>query len=173
MPHRGSPLADNSIGAIALSLIHLPAQVVDTIQSQIGHSLAVIGGKKGFAFPPSVHGLSPKSTLLHALDRRAIQAPHHTIAGDRGKSDTPNSSDGVVLYQSSRTATARGPNSSSLDHTVPSTCRKPSRKSNASSICISGPQVVAPTPLFAKRNKWTNLSAFLPRRACPESNYRA
>ena len=29
VPHRGSPLADNSIGAIGLSLIHLPAQVVD------------------------------------------------------------------------------------------------------------------------------------------------
>ena len=107
VPHRGSPLADNSIGAIGLSLIHLPAQVVDNIQSQIGHSLAVIGGKKGFVFPPSVHGLSPKSTLLHALDRRPIQAPHHTIAGDRGKGDTPNSSDGVVLYQSSHLNSAQ------------------------------------------------------------------
>jgi pimeloyl-ACP methyl ester carboxylesterase len=107
VPHRGSPLADNSIGAIGLSLIHLPAQVVDTIQSQIGHSLAVIGGKKGFVFPPSVHGLSPKSTLLHALDTRPIQAPHHTIAGDRGKGDTPNSSDGVVLYKSSHLNSAQ------------------------------------------------------------------
>jgi hypothetical protein len=92
VPHRGSPLADNSIGAIGLSLIHLPAQVVDAIQSQIGHSLAVIGGKKGFVFPPSVHGLSPKSTLLHALDTRSIQASHHTIAGDSGKGDTHLSS---------------------------------------------------------------------------------
>jgi hypothetical protein len=107
VPHRGSPLADNSIGAIGLSLIHLPAQVVDNIQSQIGHSLVVIGGKKGFVFPPSVHGLSPKSTLLHALDKRPIQAPHHTIAGDRGKGDTPNSSDGVVLYQSSHLDSAQ------------------------------------------------------------------
>jgi hypothetical protein len=107
VPHRGSPLADNSIGAIGLSLIHLPAQVVDAIQSQIGHSLAVIGGKKGFVFPPSVHGLSPKSTLLHALDTRSIQASHHTIAGDRGKGDTPNSSDGVVPYQSSHLSSAQ------------------------------------------------------------------
>ena len=107
VPHRGSPLADNSIGAIGLSLIHLPAQVVDNIQAQIGHSLAVIGGKKGFVFPPSVHGLSPKSSLLHALDTRPIQASHHTIAGDRGKGDTPNSSDGVVLYQSSHLDSAQ------------------------------------------------------------------
>jgi hypothetical protein len=27
--------------------------------------------------------------------------PHHTIQGDRGKGDTPNSSDGVVPYWSS------------------------------------------------------------------------
>jgi hypothetical protein len=27
--------------------------------------------------------------------------PHHTIQGDRGRSDTPNSSDGVVPYWSS------------------------------------------------------------------------
>ena len=46
-------------------------------------------------------GHSPKSTFLYALDTRPIQASHHTIAGDRGKEDTPNTSDGVVLYQSS------------------------------------------------------------------------
>ena len=45
-------LADNSIGAIGLGLIHLPAQVVDNIQAQIGHSLAAIGGKKGFVSRP-------------------------------------------------------------------------------------------------------------------------
>ena len=49
----------------------------------------------------------PKSTLLHALDKRSIQAPHHTIAGDRGKGDTPNSSDGVVLFQSSHLDSAQ------------------------------------------------------------------
>ena len=52
-------------------------------------------------------GLSPKSTLLHALDTRPIQASHHTIVGDRGKGDTPNSSDGVVLYQSSHLDSAQ------------------------------------------------------------------
>lgn len=107
VPHRGSPLADNAIGAIGLSLIHLPAQVMDNIQAQIGHSLAVIKGKKGFAFPPSVHGLSPRSTLLQALDTRPIQVPHHTIVGDRGRGDTPNSSDGVVLYRSSHLDSAQ------------------------------------------------------------------
>lgn len=107
VPHRGSPLADNFIGAVGISLIHLPAQVVDNIQAQVGHSIAVASGKKGFVFPPSVHGLSPKSPLLLALDTRPMRVPHHTIAGDRGKGNSPNSSDGVVPYGSSHLATAQ------------------------------------------------------------------
>lgn len=107
VPHRGSPLADNTIGAIGLSLIHLPAQVVDNVQKQVGHSLAVANGRKGFVFPPSVHGLSAKSPLLRALDTRPLQALHHTVAGDRGKGDSPHSSDGVVPYGSSYLASAQ------------------------------------------------------------------
>jgi hypothetical protein len=106
VPHRGSPLADGLIGAVGVSLIHLPMQVIDGIQKQIGHSLAVAGGKKGFVFPPSVHGLSASSPLLRALDTRPMHAPHHTIAGDRGRGDTPNSSDGVVEYRSSHLVSA-------------------------------------------------------------------
>ena len=58
-------------------------------------------------------------TLLHALDKRPIQAPHHT---DRDKGDTPNRAN---------------PERNFLARTVPTTCRKPLRKSNASSVCIS------------------------------------
>jgi hypothetical protein len=107
VPHRGSPLATGVIGAIGLSLIHLPPAVVDNIQTQIGHTLTVAVGRKGFVFPPSVHGLSPDSPLLHALDTRSIEVPHHSIIGDRGKGDTPNSSDGVVEYRSSRLDSAQ------------------------------------------------------------------
>lgn len=107
VPHRGSPLADNFIGAVGLSLIHLPAQLVDNIQAQVGHTLAVATGKKGAVFPPSVHGLSQTSPLLLALDKRPIQATHHTVAGDRGKGNSPNSTDGVVPYHSSYLASAQ------------------------------------------------------------------
>jgi hypothetical protein len=44
---------------------------------------------------------------LHALDRLPIQAVHHSIIGDRGRGDTPNSSDGVVPYSSSHLASAQ------------------------------------------------------------------
>ena len=51
-------------------------------------------------------GLSPTNPLYKALDRIPIAIPHHTIIGDRGKGDTPNSSDGVVPYSSSHLAGA-------------------------------------------------------------------
>jgi hypothetical protein len=74
---------------------------MDGIQQQVGHGIAVATGRKGFLFPPSVHGLSPESPLLKSLNTRPIKMPYHTIAGDRGRGDSPNSSDGVVPYSSS------------------------------------------------------------------------
>ncbi|MBC8127785.1 MAG: hypothetical protein H8M99_11655 [Gloeobacteraceae cyanobacterium ES-bin-144] len=118
VPHRGSPLADNYIGAIGISLIHMPMQIMDRIQAQIGESLVNVMNNKGEAFPPSVHGLSQKSPLLHALDTCPIEVPHHTIAGDRGKGNSPHSTDGVVPYHSSHLPSAQsevmvpGPHSS-------------------------------------------------------------
>jgi hypothetical protein len=48
-----------------------------------------------------VIGLSPSNPVYKILDARPIEAPFHSIIGDRGKGDTPNSSDGVVDYWSS------------------------------------------------------------------------
>jgi hypothetical protein len=39
--------------------------------------------------------------MLKVLDTKPISAPHHSIIGDCGKGDTPNSTDGVVKYWSS------------------------------------------------------------------------
>ncbi|MEY3897498.1 MAG: hypothetical protein RLZZ214_3019, partial [Verrucomicrobiota bacterium] len=44
---------------------------------------------------------------LKAIDSVPFRAPHHSIIGDRGKGDTPNSSDGVVPYWSSHLGTAK------------------------------------------------------------------
>ena len=51
--------------------------------------------------PTSVSGLSPRNPMLKVLDKQPIKAPYHSIIGDRGKGDSPNSSDGVVAYWSS------------------------------------------------------------------------
>jgi hypothetical protein len=57
--------------------------------------------------PNSVTGLSPDNPTLKVLDSVALQVPHHTIAGDEGKGDAPNSSDGVVEYWSSHLRSAK------------------------------------------------------------------
>ena len=51
--------------------------------------------------PTGINGLSPRSPVLKTLDTLPITAPYHSIIGDRGRGDSPNSSDGVVPYWSS------------------------------------------------------------------------
>ena len=54
-------------------------------------------------FPNSVDTLAPNNRFVVAINQIPITPgiPYHTILGDRGKGDTPNSSDGVVAYWSS------------------------------------------------------------------------
>jgi hypothetical protein len=51
--------------------------------------------------PTSIHGLSPDSLFLQALDRFRPDVPSHSIIGNRGRGDKLNSTDGVVPYSSS------------------------------------------------------------------------
>ena len=104
-PHRGSRLAEGGIGAIAIALIRLPFDLLHEIPETITDALNPKGRRR--IIPTSIQGLSPNSPLLHALDRLPIEAPHNSIIGDRGRGDTPNSSDGVVPYWSSHLASAQ------------------------------------------------------------------
>jgi hypothetical protein len=104
-PHRGSRLAMGKIGTIAIWLIRLPLDLLEEIPQTINHALNFRGQRA--ILPTSIQGLSPNSPLLHALNRLPIQAVHHSIIGDRGRGDTPNSSDGVVPYSSSHLASAQ------------------------------------------------------------------
>lgn len=51
----------------------------------------------------SIRQLSPNSSLVKYMSelRGSPNVPVHSIIGDRGRNDTPNSSDGVVKYHSS------------------------------------------------------------------------
>ena len=102
-PHRGSAIASGGIGALGDRLIRLPAIITSTVPKQI----ARLANARGTRIPTSIDGLSPKSPLFKVYDRLAIRSPHHSIIGDRGRGDTPNSSDGVVPYWSSHLDTAR------------------------------------------------------------------
>lgn len=99
-PHRGSNLAINSIGQLAMSLIVLPSNLVGLVHDQIGSALTTFTGSAK-RLPNSVFSLSPKNPTLLVMDKVPISCPYHSIIGDRGKGDTPNSSDGVVPYWSS------------------------------------------------------------------------
>ena len=53
--------------------------------------------------------LAPNNDFVRALNTVPINpsVPYHTIAGDRGRGDSPNSSDGVVPYWSSHQSGAQ------------------------------------------------------------------
>jgi pimeloyl-ACP methyl ester carboxylesterase len=105
-PHRGSSLASAGIGALGIRLIRFPLEVLREIPEAMADVLERVSPDRRARIPTSIQGLSPNSPLLHALDRLPIEAPHHSIIGDRGRGDTPNSSDGVVPYSSSHLSSA-------------------------------------------------------------------
>lgn len=116
VPHRGSQLALSPLGALGQRLISLPTSLVSTLQDSVVEVLQMPDGK--IFLPNSISGLSPTSPTLLAMDQLPINAPSHSIIGDRGRGDSPNSSDGVVPYWSSHLDSARserivpGPHSS-------------------------------------------------------------
>jgi hypothetical protein len=67
------------------------------------HRAAVVSLKQ----VTSIDGLSPANPSFKIINSQPIEVPHHSIIGDRGKGDTPNSSDGVVEYWSSRLDSAK------------------------------------------------------------------
>ena len=108
-PHRGSRLATGQVGAIAIWLIRLPLDLFHEIPEAMSHALnpgSQQAERRRTLVPTSIQGLSPNSPLLRSLAQLPIQVPHHSIIGDRGRGDTPNSSDGVVPYWSSHLASA-------------------------------------------------------------------
>jgi hypothetical protein len=103
-PHRGSSIALGGLGALGDRIIRLPALLVRSVPKTLLNA-ARLNGKRA-RIPTSIDGLSPKSPLLTMMNRLPVRAPHHSIIGDRGRGNTPNSSDGVVPYWSSHLATA-------------------------------------------------------------------
>jgi len=99
-PHLGSKMASAGIGELAIKLISLPVDLVTTIESEIPEeTLRKINNGR---LPNSVSNLAPNAPYLAVLKRESIQAPYHSIIGNRGKpGPLADSSDGVVPYWSS------------------------------------------------------------------------
>jgi pimeloyl-ACP methyl ester carboxylesterase len=102
-PHRGANLASNWIGRIGSMLVRTPSKLLT-----VGHALrenltADPSALQLKRLPNSVDTLAPNNRFVVAINKIRITKgiPYHSIIGDRGRGDSPNSSDGVVPYWSS------------------------------------------------------------------------
>jgi pimeloyl-ACP methyl ester carboxylesterase len=102
-PLRGSNMATGLTGILAGMIIR-----ESTVSSQASQEMLRTTNIREEELKPkrranSVDSLSPKSRFLNAMNTIPMTpgVPYHTIIGDRGRGDSPNSSDGVVPYWSS------------------------------------------------------------------------
>ena len=99
-PHRGSRLASSGLGVWGIRLIRLP----DTLVRELADAFVGVAEDPGLSLPTSIHGLSPDSRFLSALDSTKPVVPTHSVIGDRGRGRLETSSDGVVSYRSAHLA---------------------------------------------------------------------
>jgi pimeloyl-ACP methyl ester carboxylesterase/predicted GNAT family acetyltransferase len=108
-PHRGSDLARNWIGRIGSMLVRTPSALLSVGQTIRENATADPAALQLKRFPNSVDTLAPNNRFVVAINKIPITPgiPYYSIVGDRGRGDTPNSSDGVVAYWSSHLDGAR------------------------------------------------------------------
>jgi triacylglycerol esterase/lipase EstA (alpha/beta hydrolase family) len=100
-PHRGSDIASGGIGKFGISLITLPLTVATNMKDALTtQEIAQLTGSSK-RLPNSVTGLKPSNPAFPVVNSAPITVPYHSIIGDKGKGNTPNSTDGVVAYWSS------------------------------------------------------------------------
>ena len=117
-PLRGANMASGWIGWLASLIIHESTQSSEASQEMLQVTNTREEELKPKRRANSVDSLSPKSRFLLALNTIPMTpgVPYHTIIGDRGRGDSPNSSDGVVPYWSSHMNGARTENIVPSDH---------------------------------------------------------
>ena len=102
VPHRGSRIADLGLVRWASRLVRLPVQTLEITSDVLRlNSDAVAEELRDMRNFISVGNLGPDHPFFRGIAPVPIPVPHHSIIGDRGKGDSPKSSDGVVPYWSS------------------------------------------------------------------------
>jgi pimeloyl-ACP methyl ester carboxylesterase len=102
-PHRGSELSNHFIGRMFSRLVRMPGFITDARNAFASILTADAASLQLDRAPNSIDTLSPDNRFVRAVNKIPI-APgitYHSIIGDRGKGNTPDSSDGVVPYWSS------------------------------------------------------------------------
>lgn len=102
-PHRGSKLALNPVASFFSRLVRLPTSLLSTDRLRFAAYIREEFRDLFVAPANSIIFLRADSPLLKAILNlpRRQSVPLHSIIGDRGRGDTPNSTDGVVPYWSS------------------------------------------------------------------------
>jgi hypothetical protein len=119
-PHRGSVIAQGPIGRLASSLIHMPMESVrlgpEILQASVVQEEP--GMLKLKRMPNSIDTLAPNDPFVKSMNALTLAKgiPYHSIMGDRGRGDAPNSSDGVVPYWSSHVSGAKSEKIAPSDH---------------------------------------------------------
>ena len=115
-PLRGSKLATGIISSLANMIIREPTISSQASEEMLRHTNIQEPELRPMRRANSVDSLSPKSRFVHAVNEIPTTpgVPYNTIIGDRGRGDSPNSSDGVVPYWSSHLKGAE------TEHIVPS-----------------------------------------------------
>jgi pimeloyl-ACP methyl ester carboxylesterase len=108
-PHRGSELAVNPVSEFFSRLIKLPVSFLDKDRMTLRAALREEYRDMFVAPANSIVFLQANSPLLKSILALPMQpgVPYHSVIGDRGRGDAPDSSDGVVPYWSSRMDGAR------------------------------------------------------------------
>jgi pimeloyl-ACP methyl ester carboxylesterase len=102
-PHRGSKFAAGWIGRIGAALVRTPRRFTSVYASTKPLLITDPAARPLNRMPNSVDTLEPNDRFVQAVNKLPIAPgiPYHSIMGDRGRGDTPNSSDGIVPYWSS------------------------------------------------------------------------
>lgn len=108
-PHRGTAMADASFAHLGSRLVRLPGDLLN-FQMRVFSAIGDVfdGDLPKMQAVNGINSLSSQSPLYAALETAPF-APGvrvHSIIGDRGRGDSPHSSDGIVPYSSSHLAIA-------------------------------------------------------------------
>jgi pimeloyl-ACP methyl ester carboxylesterase len=102
-PHRGALLASSWIGRLGARLVKAPSAIADARDAAVALVTDDVAARQLQRVPNSIDTLDPNDRFVQLVNQLPLAPgiPYNSIIGDRGRGDTPKSSDGVVAYWSS------------------------------------------------------------------------
>ena len=103
-PHRGAPVARYRLVTLLTKLVTLPQTLLKEAYNlaTLQEDILLLNPQDAYLWFTSINQLKPDSYSIAGLQNLKVRSvPTHSVIGDQGKGDTPESSDGVVPYWSS------------------------------------------------------------------------